>query len=311
MRTLVTGGAGFIGSTLVDALLAAGHEVTVVDDLSRGRREQVSADAALHVLDSADASLGTMVAACRPEVVFHQAAQIDVRRSLSEPFLDTHINVLGTVNLLQACATAGVRRLVFASSGGAIYGDTEHLPTPEHHAPAPASLYGAAKQVGEIYGNVYARLYGLEFFPLRYANVYGPRQDPHGEAGVVAIFAEKLLRGEAPVINGDGLQTRDYVYVDDVVRANLLAAATDSRGAFNIGTGRETDVVAIHRLLAGAAGREGPPRHGPAKPGEQRRSCLDVRLADSRLDWRPEVSLEEGLRRLVDSIQVRAEILGA
>jgi UDP-glucose 4-epimerase len=311
VRTLVTGGAGFIGSALADALLAAGHEVTVVDDLSRGRRDQVSADAALHVLDIADARLGTMVAACRPEVVFHQAAQIDVRRSLTEPFLDTHINVLGTVNLLQACAMARVRRVVFASSGGAIYGDTERLPTPEHHAPAPASLYGAAKQVGEIYGNVYARLYGLEFIALRYANVYGPRQDPHGEAGVVAIFAEKLLRGEAPVINGDGLQTRDYVYVDDVVRANLLAASTASLGAFNIGTGRETDVVAIHRLLAGAAGHDGPPRHGPAKPGEQRRSCLDVRLADSRLDWRPEVSLEEGLHRTLEFFREQQALVTA
>lgn len=304
----MTGGAGFIGSTLVDALLAAGHEVTVVDDLSRGQRNQVAAAASLHVLDVADARLGGAVAAAKPEVVFHQAAQIDVRRSLSEPLLDTHINVLGTVNLLQACVTAGVRRVVFASSGGAIYGDTENLPTPEHHAPAPASLYGAAKQVGEIYGNVYARLYGLEFVALRYANVYGPRQDPHGEAGVVAIFAEKLLRGEAPMINGDGLQTRDYVYVDDVVNANLLAASTDALGAFNVGTGRETDVVAIHRLLADAAGHAGPPRHGPAKPGEQRRSCLDVSLAERRLGWRPQVSLEEGLRRTLDFFRERQAV---
>lgn len=311
MRTLVTGGAGFIGSTLVDALLATGHEVTVVDDLSRGQRDQVAAAAPLQVLDIADARLGSAVAAARPEVVFHQAAQIDVRRSLSEPFLDTHINVLGTVNLLQACATAGVRRVVFASSGGAIYGDTENLPTPEHHSPAPASLYGAAKQVGEIYGNVYARLYGLEFVALRYANVYGPRQDPHGEAGVVAVFAEKLLRGEAPVVNGDGLQTRDYVYVDDVVSANLLAALTDTPGAFNVGTGRETDVVAIHRLLAEAAGHADPPRHGPAKPGEQRRSCLDVSLAESRLGWRPQVSLEEGLRRTLDFFRERQAVATA
>jgi UDP-glucose 4-epimerase len=303
VRTLVTGGAGFIGSTLVDALLAGGHEVTVVDDLSRGRREQVASNAKLHVLDVADSGLVAVFSDARPEVVFHQAAQVDVRRSLSEPLLDTHINVLGTVNVLQASVTAGVRRLIFASSGGAIYGDTENLPTREEHTPAPASLYGAAKQVGEIYGNVYSRLYGLEFTALRYANVYGPRQDPHGEAGVVAIFAARLLRGEAAVINGDGRQTRDYVYVDDVVRANLLAASTGVLGAFNIGTGTETDVIEIHRHLAAAAGHAGPPRHGPAKPGEQRRSCLDAGLADQRLGWRPEVLLDEGLRRTLESFR--------
>ncbi|HEY6379305.1 MAG TPA: NAD-dependent epimerase/dehydratase family protein [Candidatus Dormibacteraeota bacterium] len=308
MRTLVTGGAGFIGSALVDALLAAGHDVTVVDDLSRGLREQVAATADLHVLDVTDSGLAAVVARARPEVVFHQAAQIDVRRSLSEPLFDTHVNVLGTVNLLQACVAASVRRLVFASSGGAIYGDTERVPTPEDHPPAPASLYGASKQAGEIYGNVYGRLYGLEFTALRYANVYGPRQDPHGEAGVVAIFTDRLLRGEAAVINGDGLQTRDYVYVGDVVRANLLAATADALGAFNVGTGIETDVVGIHRLLAGAAGHPAPPRHGPAKPGEQRRSCLDVDLAERRLGWRPEVALDDGLRRTLDFFRQRQAV---
>lgn len=311
MRTLVTGGAGFVGSALVDALLSAGHEVTVVDDLSRGRREQVDGAAALHVLDVTDPGLAAVVARARPEVVFHQAAQIDVRRSLSEPLLDTHINVLGTVNLLQACVAANARRLVFASSGGAIYGDTERVPTPEDHPPAPASLYGASKQAGEIYANVYARLYGLEFTALRYANVYGPRQDPHGEAGVVAIFADRLLRGEVAVINGDGLQTRDYVYVGDVVRANLLAATADALGAFNVGTGLETDVVGIHRLLAAAAGHQAPARHGPAKPGEQRRSCLDVNLAERRLGWRPEVALDEGLRRTLDFFRQRQTVATA
>lgn len=300
MRTLVTGGAGFIGSTLVDALLRAGHEVTVVDDLSRGRREQVSSQASLHVLEICDPALETVVAEARPEVVFHQAAQIDVRRSLSEPLFDTSVNVLGSVNLLQACAAARVRRVVFASSGGAIYGDTDVIPTPEGHSANPASLYGAAKQCGEIYGNVYARLYGIEFVALRYANVYGPRQDPHGEAGVVAIFAERLLRGEAPVINGDGTQTRDYVFVDDVVRANLMAATTDILGAYNIGTGIETDVLTIHRLLAAAAGNPLPPHHGKAKPGEQRRSCLDVSLAQRVLGWSPAVDLGEGLSQTID-----------
>ena len=294
MRVVITGGAGFIGSTLADALVAAGHRVTVIDDLSRGRRDQVPAGAELHILDITAEDIGPVLESVRPEVVFHQAAQIDVRRSVSEPLVDTSINVLGTVNLLQACVGAGVRRLVFASSGGAIYGDTELLPTAEDHPAAPASNYGAAKLSGEVYGGVYQRLHGLEFTALRYANVYGPRQDPHGEAGVVAIFAERLLRGEIPVINGDGLQTRDYVHVDDVVAANL-AALTGPTGAYNVGTGRQTDVTGVYRILAAAAGVDAPPRHGPAKPGEQRRSCLAFERARVELGWTPAVGLEDGL----------------
>ena len=301
MRTLVTGGAGFIGSHIVDALLAAGHDVAVVDDLSRGRREQVSEGASLHVVDVRSPALHDVLREARPEMVFHQAAQIDVRRSIAEPLLDTGINVLGTVNLLQACTAAGVRRVVFASSGGALYGDTEQIPTPEDHPAQPASLYGAAKLGGEVYGGVFAQLYGLEFVSLRYANVYGPRQDPHGEAGVVAIFVKKLLSGAAPVINGEGTQTRDYVYVGDVVRANLHAGAVDAArlGAFNIGTGRETDVNRLCDMLRAACGSSVQPVHAPAKPGEQRRSCLDASRAAELLRWAPEVSLEEGLGRTV------------
>jgi UDP-glucose 4-epimerase len=303
VRTLVTGGAGFIGSHIVDALLAAGHEVAVVDDLSRGRREQVNAAARLRVLDIRDPALQEVVREERPEVVFHQAAQIDVRRSISEPLLDTEINVVGTVNLLQACVAADVRRVVFASSGGAIYGDTEQIPTPEEHPAMPASLYGAAKLCAEAYGGVYAQLYGLEFVPLRYANVYGPRQDPHGEAGVVAIFARKLLGGDGtPVINGDGTQRRDYVYVGDVVHANLLAALADASalGPYNVGTGRETDVNQLFAMLRDACGVAAEPEHGPAKPGEQRRSCLDASRAQRLLGWSPHVSLWDGLRTTVD-----------
>jgi len=302
VRTLVTGGAGFIGSHLADALLAAGHDVAVVDDLSRGRRAQVPEAARLHTVDVRSPELHALLGEERPEVVFHQAAQIDVRRSISEPLLDTEINVVGMVNLLQACAGAGVRRVVFASSGGAIYGDTEQVPTPEEHVAMPASLYGAAKLCGEAYGGVYAQLYGLEFVSLRYANVYGPRQDPHGEAGVVAIFARKLLSRETPVINGDGTQSRDYVYVGDVVRANLLAAAADrsALGAYNVGTGRETDVNALFALLRDAAGVRGEASHGPAKPGEQRRSCLDASRAARVLGWSPQVGLEDGLRTTVE-----------
>lgn len=306
MKTLVTGGAGFIGSTLVDALLERGHAVAVVDDLSRGRREQVPAAAALHTVDITSPSLRDVLLAERPEVVFHEAAQIDVRRSVREPLFDTQVNVAGTVNLLQSCVDAGVRRVVFASSGGAIYGDTELVPTPEEHPAAPASAYGAAKLCGETYGNLFRTLHGLEFIPLRYANVYGPRQDPHGEAGVVGIFAERLLRGDVCVVNGDGRQTRDYVFVEDVVRANLLAADTREPNAYNVGTGVETDVNQVFELLAAACGVAAEPRHAEAKPGEQARSCLDIRNAASGLGWTPEVPLAEGLRRTVEFFRSRA-----
>jgi UDP-glucose 4-epimerase len=300
VRTLVTGGAGFIGSTLVDALLADGHEVTVLDDLSRGRREQVAGAARLVVGDVAGPAAHEALRAARPEVVFHQAAQIEVRRSVAEPLLDTQVNVLGTVNLLQACADLGVRRVVFASSGGAIYGDTDIVPTPESHPARPASQYGAAKACGEVYGGVYQRLHGLELVALRYANVYGPRQDPHGEAGVVAIFAQRLLRGEPTTIHGDGCQTRDYVHVDDVVAANLLAMTTRHPDAYNVATSMETDVNRLHELIAAAVGDVPPPHHGPEKPGEQRRSCLDVTLAAERLGWAPRIALADGLASTVE-----------
>jgi len=297
VRALVTGGAGFIGSHLVDALLRDGHDVAVVDDLSRGRREHVDAAARLVELSLSDPELDSVVGEHRPDVVFHQAAQIDVRRSVADPVADAECNVVGTANLLHACAAHGVRRVVFASSGGAIYGDTDDLPTSEAHPLQPQSPYGTSKLCAEAYGDTYQRMRGLEFVALRYANVYGPRQDPHGEAGVVAIFAQHLLRGERAVINGDGRQTRDYVYVDDVVAANLAAVSAAPAGAFNIGTGVETDVNTIHALLARICGAEAEAEHGPAKPGEQRRSCLDIARARASLGWSPAVALEEGLRR--------------
>jgi UDP-glucose 4-epimerase len=300
VKALVTGGAGFIGSALVDALVAAGAEVSVVDDLSRGRREQVSSAADFHQLDVVDDSLAALVASIAPEIVFHHAAQIDIRRSVAEPVLDTRVNVLGTVNILDASARAGVRRLVFASSGGALYGDTDVLPTPETHACSPASSYGAAKLAGETYGDVFHQLHGLEFIALRYGNVYGPRQDPHGEAGVMAIFIERLLAGRDAVINGDGLQTRDYVFVDDVVGANMRAAESTALGAFNIGTGRQCDVNELYTHIARSADVDRPAQHGAAKPGEQRASSLDIARAAELLGWRPRVSLEEGISQTVD-----------
>lgn len=300
MKTLITGGAGFIGSHLADALVAAGHDVVVVDDLSRGRREQVPGGAELLVLDICDPALTDVIAQAAPEVVFHEAAQIDVRSSVRDPLADAGTNVVGTVNVLSACVSAGVRRVVFASTGGAIYGDTEVVPTPETHPCAPESPYGTGKLCAEAYGGTFQRIKGLDFVALRYANVYGPRQDPHGEAGVVAIFATRMRRGEVCVINGDGTQTRDYVYVGDVVAANLRALTVTSPGVFNIGTGVETDVNALYERLRDIAGCARAAEHGPGKPGEQRRSALDITLARHGLGWEPAVDLDTGLRRTFD-----------
>lgn len=305
MRALVTGGAGFIGSHLVDALVAEGHETTVLDNLVRGARERVPAAARFVELDVEDPGLHSVIADGAFDAVFHLAAQIDVRVSMQDPLTDARANVLGTVNLLQAVSRAGVARTVFASSGGTVYGDTDILPTPEGHRCAPESAYGASKLAGELYGDMFRRIGGMSFVALRYGNVYGPRQDPHGEAGVVAIFASRLLRGEPAIINGDGKQTRDYVYVDDVVRANLAAARCDATGPLNIGTAVATDVNRLHALLAAASGSTLSPVHGPAKPGEQRGSALAVDRARAELGWSPVVDLGEGLRRTVESFRAR------
>jgi len=300
MRILVTGGAGFIGRHTIGELLRRGHVVASLD------LEYVSHHAEccyFHGRDIRDLrDTRGAFSEFKPEAVLHLAAQVSVPASFRDPYRDSEINVLGSINVLEAARQFECSRFVFASSGGAIYGDTEQVPTPEQHVAMPASLYGAAKLCGEAYGGVYAQLYGLEFVALRYANVYGPRQDPHGEAGVVAIFARKLLGGERPVINGDGTQSRDYVYVGDVVRANLLAAAADrsALGAYNVGTGRETDVNALFAMLRDAAGVHGEAEHGPAKPGEQRRSCLDAAQASRVLGWSPQMALEEGLRTTVE-----------
>ena len=299
MRALVTGGAGFIGSHITDALVDAGHTVTVIDDLSRGRREQINPAATFLELDVTARELGAAIAGARPEVIFHEAAQIDVRESVRDPLHDADVNVVGTVNVLRAAVDAGARRVVFASSGGAIYGDTDVIPTPEDQPCRPESPYGTAKLCAEAYGGTFSRQAGLEFVALRYANVYGPRQDPHGEAGVVAIFATRLVHGEPVVINGDGTQTRDYVHVHDVVRANL-AAVDGPAGIYNIGTGIETDVNALYRMLAEVTGVTTAAEHGPAKPGEQRRSCLDTAGTRERLGWSAANGFADGVRSTVD-----------
>lgn len=305
MKIVVTGGAGFIGSHIVDALVARGDEVFVVDNLTRGKREQVDKDARLVVADITETALGEEFSQIKPEVVIHQAAQIDVRRSVREPLYDTSVNVVGTVNTLQAAIESGSKRFIFASSGGAIYGDTDRIPSPETTPCKPTSHYGAAKECAEIYGEVYSGLYGISFTALRYSNVYGPRQDPHGEAGVVAIFAQKLLSGETPTINGDGKQSRDYVHVSDVVAANL-AALDGPPGAYNIATGAEADVNEIYRLISAACDADIEEVHGPAKSGEQLRSCLDCTLAAQKLGWTAKWKLSDGIADTVDYFRNRA-----
>jgi len=305
-RILVTGGAGFIGSTIADRFLAAGWDVAVLDDLSSGKRENVPAGARFYPCDVRSAAAAEVVASERPEVICHHAAQIDVRRSMAEPRHDADVNVGGLLNLLDAAARAGsVRRVLFASSGGAAYGDTDQLPTPESHPLRPVSVYGASKAASELYLGVYQACHGIDFAALRYANVYGPRQDPHGEAGVVAIFCGRLLAGKPCIIYGDGGQTRDYVFVEDVARANLLAAERGFSGAVNVGTGVETDVRTLHAILSRAAGSSTPPQVAPARLGEQRRSCIDPAAAGAVLGWRPEVGLEEGLRRTLEWFRAR------
>jgi UDP-glucose 4-epimerase len=297
-KILISGGAGFIGSNVADAFLGAGWEVVVVDDLSSGRRENVPAGARFYPCDVRGSAAAEAVERERPDVFCHHAAQIDVRRSMVDPRFDADVNLGGLLNLMQAAVRAGsVRQVIFASSGGATYGDTPVIPTPEGHPQRPLSHYGAAKAASEIYLGVYQASYGIPYAALRYANVYGPRQDPHGEAGVVAIFCSRLLEGKPCTIYGDGQQTRDYVFVGDVARANLLAAQRSYAGALNIGTGVETDVVRLYAGLARAAGSSAPPVHAEARLGEQRRSCIDPTAAAGALGWRPEVTIEQGLAR--------------
>jgi UDP-glucose 4-epimerase len=300
VKVLVTGGAGFIGSHVVDRCVAAGHRVAVVDDLSTGRREHVQPVARLHVTDIRSPALGEVFRAEAPEAVIHLAAQAAVSRSVADPHLDADINVLGSINLLECCRRGGVRRVVYVSTGGAAYGDTEVVPTPEDHPARPVSPYGVSKVAAEVYLACWEALYGLSGIALRLANIYGPRQSPHGEAGVVAIFTERLLKGEPCIINGDGLQTRDFVYVGDVAEAALLALGQERvTGPLNIGTGVETSVVALFERLRVAVGGPGQARHGPARPGEQRRSLLDAARARRLLGWSPRVTLDEGLRLTV------------
>jgi UDP-glucose 4-epimerase len=301
VKILVTGGAGFIGSHVVDAFVAAGHQVAVLDDLSTGKRARVNRAARLHVMDLRNDGLVRVFESERPEVVAHLAAQAAVSRSVSNPALDASVNILGSLNVLDCCRRFDVGRVIYASSGGAGYGDTVVLPTPEDHPTHPASPYGITKVAVEMYLRAWAPLFSIKGISLRYANVYGPRQDPDGEAGVVAIFCHRLLTGQAPIINGDGEQTRDYVYVEDVAAANLRALEhPEVVGCVNIGTGIETSVNELYRSLALVADLATMAEHGPALPGEQRRSCLDPALARRCLGWEPRVPLRDGLARTLE-----------
>ncbi|HKA28935.1 MAG TPA: SDR family oxidoreductase [Candidatus Binatia bacterium] len=306
MKILVTGGAGFIGSHVVDACVAAGHDVLVVDNLCTGKRENLNAKARFHELDIVDAKTADLIRDERPDVLNHHAAQMDVRRSVADPLFDARTNVLGTIALLEASRQAGVKKVLFVSSGGAVYGEQETFPAPETHPTWPVSPYGVSKRSGELYCHFYFAEYRMPFVAFRYANVYGPRQDPHGEAGVVAIFSSRMLRGEPVTVNGDGKQTRDYVFVGDVARMSLLALERDATGPVNIGTGIETDVNQLARTLLEVSGSRSEVRHGPAKSGEQRRSVVDIPRAADVFGWRPEVSLRDGLARTVEFFRARA-----
>jgi UDP-glucose 4-epimerase len=299
MKILVTGGAGFIGSHLVDGFIEEGHDVVVVDNLLMGQMENLNKKAKFYLMDIRDATLRKVFEMEKFDVMCHQAAQMDVRKSVADPLFDADVNVRGTLNLLQNCVEFGVKKVLFASTGGAIYGEQDVFPCDETHPTRPVSPYGITKLCVEKYLFYYANEFGLNHVILRYANVYGPRQNPHGEAGVVAIFTKKLLSGDQPVINGDGKQTRDYVYVADVVSANVSALNYSRNTIFNVGTALESDVNEIFNRLNRLTGEKASEHHGPPKGGEQHRSVISYEKAKREMDWEPRMKLEEGLEKTV------------
>ncbi len=305
MKAIVTGGAGFIGSHIVDALIEKGIDVFIIDNLSSGNKKNINSRAKFTKVDINDKSIFGIFEKIKPYALFHLAAQIDVRRSVADPAEDARINILGAIQLLEASKQVGLKKIIFSSSGGTIYGDTENIPTPETHTARPISPYGIAKLTCEHYLHYYKEVFGIDYVALRYANVYGPRQNSQGEAGVVAIFCNKMIHGEPPVIYGDGKQTRDYTYVADIVEANILALEKDFVGSCNISTGIETDVNTIAQYIKASTGYEGEIINTSAKAGEVQRSCLDYSLAKKVLGWEPRVSLKDGLRKTVEWFKMR------
>lgn len=307
MKILITGGAGFIGSHVVDKFLEAGHWVAVVDDLSTGRQENLNPKAEFHQISITDRQkLAEIFEKEKPEIVCHQAAQVSVRNSVTDPIFDAQSNIIGTINLLELVRKHQIKKFIFASTGGAIYGDTETIPTPETHAEKPVCPYGISKLAAEKYIQFYGQQFKFPCVILRYGNVYGPRQDPHGEAGVVAIFAGSLFHDRECIINGDGKQTRDFIYVGDVAAANLKALNYPQSAILNIGTGKETDINTLYQIMAEAyreLSRKDPlpVQHGPTKPGEQRRSCVEIVKAKKELGWSPQVELADGLKKTLKS----------
>jgi UDP-glucose 4-epimerase len=298
-KILVTGGAGFIGSHIIDQLIDNGHEVVIIDNLSTGKKENINKKAKFIKIDIGDPKIKNIFKKEKFDYVFHLAAQIDVRKSVEDPIADAKTNILGSLNILENCKNFSVKKVIFSSTGGAIYGDAEIIPTPETYPEKPISPYGICKLSVEKYLYYYHQIFGLNYIALRYGNVYGPWQNSKGEAGVVAIFLDKILSGKQPVINGDGKQARDYVYVDDVVRANMLALESEEIGTYNVGTGIETDVNKLFSVLNNNFSNKIKEVHGEAKMGEQARSCLSFELIKKDLGWEPEVGLEEGIGKTV------------
>jgi len=305
MKIIVTGGAGFIGSHIVDAYCALGHDVVILDNFSTGKEENCHPNARIVRMDITSESVDELFENERFDVLNHHAAQMDVRVSVNDPQFDATTNILGGINLYQAAKKHGVKKIIFASSGGTVYGEQQEFPASEEHPKHPLSPYGISKLTNEHYLFYYGQEYGISSVILRYANIYGPRQNPHGEAGVVAIFTNKLLAGQEPIINGDGLQTRDYVFVNDVVKANVIALDNTMEGTFNIGTEIETDVVTIFRHLNDIIGGQCPEHYGPAKQGEQKRSVISHKKITEKCGWQPTVLFREGLEKTVEFFKMR------
>jgi UDP-glucose 4-epimerase len=299
MKVLVTGGAGFIGSHLTDQLIKKGHSVVIVDNLSTGLKENLNKKAEFYKADIQDKKMSGIFTKEKPEIVFHFAAQINMRKSVESPVEDAKINILGSLNILENCKNNNVKKVIFSSTGGAIYGDADIVPTPENYVEYPLSPYGIAKLSIEKYLNYYDKIFGIPFVALRFANVYGPRQNSKGEAGVISIFCDKIFAKQQPVINGDGLQTRDFIYVQDVIEVAILAMETGRKGIFNIGTGKETNINEIFEIVKKESGFSGQEIHEPAQKGEQKRSCLDYSKAKNELNWAPKYGLEQSLKETV------------